>query len=349
MTTDFKIESCFHQSARHTTHYLAAGPHDGPLLVFVHGWPELSLSWRHQLPVFAALGFRVVAPDMRGYGRSTVYREHAAYAQSEVLADMLELLDHFGRERAVWIGHDWGSATVWNLARLHASRCAGVASLCVPYFVLELGRAGLLPLIDRAIYPEQDYPYGQWDYMVFYVENFARATAVFEADPYRTVKLFFRKGDPAGADKPAYTATVRRNGGWFGPLNAAPDLPRDDDVVSEQDLQIYADALRRNGFFGPDSYYMNHAANAAFVAGAPEPLSMPVLFLHARYDYVCETLQSRLADPMRARCSDLTERIIDSGHWMAQEQPRAVNAALAQWLATKLGAVWPHPATSLQG
>ena len=345
--TEPHIESCIHRSARHTTHYLAAGPTDGPLLIFVHGWPELSLSWRHQLPVFAGLGFRAIAPDMRGYGQSSVYREHAAYAQSEVVADMLELLDGLGRKRAVWIGHDWGSPTVWNLARVHPTRCDGIANLCVPYYVLESGLNGLLPLIDRAFYPEQEYPYGQWDYMKFYQENFARATAVFEADPYLTVKLLFRKGDPAGAGLPAFTSAVRRNGGWFGPLDVAPDMPRDADVVTESDLQIYANALRQNGFFGPDSYYMNHAANAAYSATAPERLAMPVLFLHARYDYVCETVNSRLADPMRARCDNLSERVIDSGHWMAQEQPRAVNAALAQWLATRLATHWPHPATAV--
>jgi len=341
------IESRVHRTARHTTHYLAAGPADGPLIVFVHGWPELSLSWRHQLPVFGALGFRAVAPDMRGYGESSVYREHAAYAQSEVVADMLELLDGLGRERAIWVGHDWGSPTVWALARLHAARCTAVASLCVPYFALENGLEGLLPFVDRTIYPEAEHPYGQWDYMKFYEENFARATRVFEADPYLTVKLLFRKGDPADAGKPAFTSGVRRQGGWFGPLDAAPDFPRDDDVVSEEDLAVYAAALRRNGFFGPDSYYMNHARNAAFVAGAPETLAMPVLFLHARYDFVCETVTSRLADPMRARCRDLSERIVDSGHWMAQERPQAVNAALAEWIATRVPHAWPRPATTV--
>jgi len=181
--------------------------------------------------------------------------------------------------------------------------------------------------------------------MKFYQENFARATAVFEADPYLTMKLLFRKGDPADAGKPAFTSAVRRQGGWFGPLDAAPDYPRDNDVVTEEDLQIYAEALGRNGFFGPDSYYMNHSANAAFVADAPEALHMPVLFLHARYDFVCETVESRLADPMRERCAALTEHIIDSGHWMAQECPAAVNAALARWLATAVPAFWPAPRT----
>ena len=103
------------KTERHTTFALAAGPENGPLVIFVHGWPELSISWRHQLPVLAALGFRAIAPDMRGYGRSSVYSQHAAYAQEPVVCDMLDLLDTLGREKAVWVGHDWGSPVVWNL------------------------------------------------------------------------------------------------------------------------------------------------------------------------------------------------------------------------------------------
>ena len=99
----------------HTTHYLAAGPEDGPLVIFVHGWPERCISWR-QLPSLSSLGFRAVAHDMRGYGDSTVYSRHEDYAQELVVGDMLQLLAGLGRERAVWVGHDWGSPTVWSLA-----------------------------------------------------------------------------------------------------------------------------------------------------------------------------------------------------------------------------------------
>ena len=77
------------KSKRHTTFYQAAGPEDGPLLIFVHGWPELSISWRHQLPTLAAIGFRCIAPDMRGYGRSSVPSKHEDYAQVEIVADMI--------------------------------------------------------------------------------------------------------------------------------------------------------------------------------------------------------------------------------------------------------------------
>src|SRR5471032_1497833 len=96
------------KSARHTTGYLACGAETAPLLIFVHGWPELSISWRPQLPVFAALGFRCIAPDMRGYGRSSNYPRHEDFAQEHIVTDMLELLASLGRDKAVWIGHDWG-------------------------------------------------------------------------------------------------------------------------------------------------------------------------------------------------------------------------------------------------
>jgi pimeloyl-ACP methyl ester carboxylesterase len=90
---------------------------------------------------------------------------------------------------------------------------------------------------------------------------------------------------------------------------------------------------------------MNHARNQAHAAAAPDGgrLAMPVLFLHAAHDQVCETVHSRLAEPMRRDCADLTEATVASGHWMAQEKPAAVNTALARWLATRLPGIWPDP------
>jgi len=331
------------RTGTHVTSYLAAGPKNGPLVIFTHGWPELAISWRHQLPVLGALGFRAIAPDMRGYGRSTVYTRHADYAQEPIVADMIGLLDHLGGERAVWVGHDWGSPVAWNVASHHPERCRAVASLCVPYRTLELGFEPTVALVDRTVYPKEQYPVGQWDYMLHYQEKFAAATAPMDANPYNLVRAIFRKGDPAGFRKPAMTAQVRAAGGWFGGLSAAPDLPRDDDVVSEEDLCAYAAALTRNGFFGPNSYYMNHTANAGYGAKAKNGgrLDMPALFIAARYDYTCESVTSRLAEPMRAFCADLTETILDGGHWLAQERPREVNAALIRWLATRVPEVWP--------
>ena len=330
------------KTERHTTSYLACGAVGAPLIIFVHGWPELSISWRHQLPVFADLGFRCVAPDMRGYGRSGVYQDHEAYALEHSAHDMIELLDSLGAEKAVWVGHDWGSPVVWSLGSHHPDRCLGIVNLCVPYLPGGFAPAMTIPLVDRSVYPEAEFPAGQWEYQLFYEESFDKARTAFEASVPDTVKALFRRGSAAGKAQPSRTALVRRDGGWFGGSGRAPAVPMDSGVLTESDLNAYVASLERNGFFGPDSWYMNHTRNIAYarLSGNGGRLEMPVLFLHGLYDYTCETIDSRLALPMRDSCADLTEVVVESGHWMAQENPVAVNAALVRFLATKLPGVW---------
>lgn len=332
----FPITEHVVKTPEHTSFYLACGAADAPPIIFLHGWPELSISWRHQLPCFASLGFRAIAPDMRGYGRSTVHPRHEDYAVEHSVSDMIALLDSLGRDKAIWVGHDWGSPVVWGIAGHHPERCHGVANLCVPYLPKGFTGDDGAELIDRTLYPAAEFPAGQWEYQLFYRENFERARTVFEADVAATVKAIFRKGNPAGQGKPAGTAYIRRQGGWFGGQPKAPDLPLDTAVLNEAELSVYVAALQRNGFFGPDSWYMNHEANRVFM-DRPGRLELPVLFLHAAYDYICATIGTKLADPMRAACADLTEGEIRTGHWMAQENPVAVNAALIRWIATKLG------------
>jgi pimeloyl-ACP methyl ester carboxylesterase len=331
------------KNSRHTSFYLSCGAPSATPIIFLHGWPELSISWRHQLPVFAALGFRAIAPDMRGYGRSTVYTRHEDYAQEHIVADMIDLLDALGREAAIWVGHDWGSPVVWGIAQNHPQRCHAVASLCVPYLPNGFTPDNAIALSDRTLYPADKFPAAQWDYQLFYQESFAAAVAAFEANVRATVKLLFRAGDAAGKGQPAITAFIRANQGFFGPTGSAPDVPRDPAVLTEEDEHRYTAALERNGFFGPDSWYMNAKANAAFAERAQGGwrLSMPTLFMHAAYDYICETIDSPAAGPMRAHCDNLTETTVQSGHWMAQEKPLEVSAALAKWLSVQLPHLWP--------
>jgi len=236
---------------------------------------------------------------------------------------MLELLDSFGRKSAVWVGHDWGSPVVWNIASHYPERCDAVASLCVPYYTLERGLDHTMTLVDRRLYPEREHPAGQGFYMRRYEENFAGSIAPMDADVSKFLRLAFRKGDPEGEGKPHV----------WDPLGAVyPDLPRDTDIVSEQDLSVYVSALERTGFFGPTSWYMNHRANAEYAKGARKEgyLEMPVLFLNAQYDFICECTHSRLPEPMRKCCRNLTEQTIRSGHWMAQEKPSEVNAVIVK-------------------
>ena len=322
-------------STRHRTAYLRAGAESDPLVVLAHGWPERAISWRHQITRLAELGYFVVAPDMRGYGNSELHTERRDYALEEIVGDMLELLDHHGRTSAIWIGHDWGSPVVWSIASHHPDVTDAVASLCVPYFPNGFTLDNLVALVDRDIYPADQFPAGQWEYFLFYREQFERAHQTLEANTSNTVKALFRRSNPDAIGQPAALAFTRIRNGWFGSANEAPDLPMDADVLDRASFDIYVEGLTRNGFAGPGSWYVNDELNAEYARRSVGNgrLAMPVLFIHARYDLVCETILSRLADPMRASCDRLTEAIVDSGHWMAQEQPAAVNMALQTWLS----------------
>ncbi len=325
------------RTERHETFYLECGPPDGPLTIFVHGWPALSIMWRKQLEHLAALGFRCVAPDMRGYGKSSAPHALDAYALEHSVTDMVELLHGLDAERAIWVGHDWGSPVVWSLAGHHPQLCRAAVSLCVPYFAHGFAPQTIIPLVDRNVYPEAKYPAGQWDYQLFYEQDFDDARATFEADLPATFKALYRSGSARDQGKPSPTARITRDGGWFGGTGRAPNVPRDPGVLSAEDLDAYVRAFERTGFFGPDAWYMNSERNLRYGAGVRNGgvLRLPVLFVHATYDTVCETVDSRLAEPMRRDCTDLTERVVDAGHWLPLERPDDVNAAIANWLTSR--------------
>ena len=204
------------KTKRHTTGYLACGADDAPMLIFVHGWPELSICWRHQLPVFAALGFRCVAPDMRGYGRSSVYRRHEDYAVEHIVPTCSSCWPRSAARRRS------GSATT-GAARWSGTWRAIIRSDCRRGQPLRaVSRGGLHARKPDAAggprgLPGGEYPAGQWDYQFFYEESFDKAAPGFEANIRNMVKALFRKGDPDGVGQAvAHRATVRKDGGWFG-------------------------------------------------------------------------------------------------------------------------------------
>ncbi|MET8153228.1 alpha/beta hydrolase [Actinoplanes sp. NPDC049668] len=309
---------------------------DAPLMIFVHGWPELGLVWRAQVEHFTAAGWHCVAPDLRGYGTAAVPERPGDYALEHIVGDMLELHDSLGGAPAVWVGHDWGSPVVWSLATHHPERVRAAASLCVPYLPAGFALETLVDLVDRDLYPERRFPYGQWDYYRYYAEDFDTAVADFDADVAATVSLLYRGGRPDSVGRPTRSSQVRANGGWFGPARRTPLLERDASLLSAADHAALVAALSATGFRGPCSWYANDEANLAYAARAPHPrLEMPVLFVHAAWDGICETRHSRLADPMRAACADLTEATVDAGHEVMLQAPAQTNAAIAGWLSAR--------------
>lgn len=333
------------KTQRHTSFFYEAGPVDGTPIIFVHGWPELALSWRHQLSCFANLGFRAIAPDMRGYGRSSFYERHEDYAVEHIVADMIDLVDTLGIDRAIWVGHDWGSPIVWSIGSHHPERCHGLISLCVPYIPQGWARPNLIPLVDRVTYPADIYPSGQWGYWDHYERDFFRAVSDFQKDIGATVKALFRRGNPDGMDVPEVTGRVPNEGGWGVFIDMLRDWPVDEAVLSLEEYHQYVSALSRSGFFGPDSWYLNDDRNIAYAAQAQQGgrIDLPALYVAGAYDYTCKVEGTRLGDPMRAACSKLTQEVIKSGHWMTQEKPTEVNSVLTRWLVETLPGLWPQP------
>ena len=105
---------------------------EGPLVLLCHGWPELSYSWRHQIPAIAAAGFRVAAPDMRGFGKTSAPADIGAYSIFDTVGDMVALVEALGEKQAVIVGHDWGAPVAWHAALFRPDIFTAVAGLSVP-------------------------------------------------------------------------------------------------------------------------------------------------------------------------------------------------------------------------
>ena len=122
------------QTPRGHFEVLVDGPADGPLVLLLHGFPELNVSWRHQIPALAEAGYRVVAPNQRGYSGSV---GGGSYRTSDLARDVVAMLDALGAERAVIVGHDWGGGVAWTVAHQHPERVSALVVMnCPPPRVL---------------------------------------------------------------------------------------------------------------------------------------------------------------------------------------------------------------------
>jgi soluble epoxide hydrolase/lipid-phosphate phosphatase len=145
------------------TRYYEGGTKDGIPLIFIHGWPDIAETWKHQLSHFSAQAkYRVIVPDMRGYGDSTAPTDRRAYSMEALTNELVDFAAQLGIDKAVWIGHDWGSGVASALAAHHPELFLGLVVMAVPYRTIELGLDHLKSLVNRDIYPEDEYEWGQW-------------------------------------------------------------------------------------------------------------------------------------------------------------------------------------------
>lgn len=161
-------------------HAVTAGPETGPLAVLLHGFPEFWHSWRRQIPVLAQAGFRVVAPDQRGYNLSDKPPRVYAYRPDALTADVAAILDWAGRERAVVVGHDWGGAVAWRFAMDYSHRVERLVIMNAPHpvaFAREM----------------RHWPQWRRSWYMFFFQVPWLPEALLSLSPMRTARLFFRK------------------------------------------------------------------------------------------------------------------------------------------------------------
>lgn len=296
-----------------------AGDPGGPVVVLAHGFPELAFSWRHQIPVLADAGYRVLAPDQRGYGGSSAPDDIESYDIVHLTGDLIGLLDDIGVQRAAVVGHDWGAVVAWNTALLHPDRVAAVSGLSVP------------PTPRPQKPPTQAFRDRIGENNFFYILYFQEpgvADAELGGDPARTMRRMF--GGLASTDPGDAVRMVEP-----GPAGFIDRLPEPDglpDWITQAELDHYIAEFGRTGFTGPLNWYRNFDRNWELTETTPAPtITVPSLFIAGSADPVLGfSPRDRYAEVVSG---DYREVMIDgAGHWVQQERPAEVNEALLGFL-----------------
>jgi len=297
---------------------------EGPLVLLVHGFPESWYSWRHQLPAIAAAGYRAVAIDVRGYGRSSRPRAIDDYRMTKMVGDVCGLLPALGASRACLIGHDWGAPIVWNTALFHPEKVRAVVGLSVPY----MGR-GSAPRIElfRKIYKDRFF------YQLYFQEP-GVAEAELEADVRKSLRKIYYWASGEAISK-GLKVNKPADARLLDGLSDPEPFPA---WLTPGDLDYYAGEFRRSGFRGPLNRYRTSELDFAQQAAvADRRIEQPAAFIGGSLDPVLRFVPGVDAiEAMRARMADLrlVQLIEGAGHWVQQERPAEVNAALATFLRT---------------
>ena len=292
---------------------------EGPPIVLLHGFPELAYSWRHQLPALAAAGFRAIAPDQRGYGKTSVPSEVADYRIDMLIDDVHGLLDALQLPSAALVGHDWGAILLWQMAMLAPARIEKLLILNIPHYPR--------PVVDPVSIWRQRFGDD------FYIVDFQDSD---EAD-----RVFAR--DPAHF----FDVTMRRNTISREHFDRLPDEKKvvslvhalskethgGQPLLTNSERDFYAAEFARTGFTGAINWYRNWADNWRRTEGVDQTIRIPTLFIGADNDVL---ISPEHISGMRPLVEDLEIHILkDCGHWSQQEQPEEVNRLIVDWLVQR--------------
>lgn len=291
----------------------------GPLVVLLHGFPELSTTWRHQLRALADAGYHAVAPDQRGYGQTDCPEREDAYTMLHLVGDVIGLLDALGERQAVVVGHDWGAPVAWSAALLRPDRVRAVVGLSVP---------------PRGRTPQPPTELMRQRFGDSYYQLRFQAPGVAEQDFGSDVRARLRTlMHAASGDVPPQQRWQPAAGGPF--LAGLVDPGRAPAWLGEDHLEALTAAFTRTGFRGGLSWYRNLDRNWELMAPfAGLAIHQPSMFLIGDADPGYPASRPAI-DALPQMAPGLRRSLIlpGVGHWIGEERPAEVNAALVEFLA----------------
>ncbi len=288
----------------------------GPPVLFLHGFPELGYSWRHQLPALADSGFWAIAPDLRGYGRTGGPDDVAAYGVGELIADIEGLMDALELETVTLVGHDWGAMLMWHFAMMKPERVGRLVGLNIPH----MPRPPIDPIeIFRNRFGND-----------FYIVNFQdsdEADCKLASDPRRFFTNLMRKNQMPRARFEKLPDSAKF-------LSLLRVMERDDPggelILNDKELDHFVQAYETSGFTKPINWYRNWSRNWAAFEGVDQTIRIPTLFIAASDELV---VGPEHVEAMRPLVPDLTVHTLEPcGHWSQQERPDDVNRLIIEWL-----------------
>lgn len=296
----------------------------GPLIVLVHGWPELWYSWRHQIKPLANAGYRVVAPDVRGYGGSSKPDAVESYDMASLTGDVVGIIDAFGAETAILIGHDWGAPICWNTATFYPERVSAIANLSVPYH----------RRLDISEIELWRHLYGDDFFYQLYFQDEGVAEAELEADTRSSLrKIYYAlSGDDPIRDR---WLTHTRGQQLLDPFVDPTPFPK---WLRASDIDYLVANYEVSGFRGPLNRYRNAQRD---YDNLPQmnatPLRQPSCFIGGGRDALRHFVPGHdLYENVSRHCDDqrVSKIIEGAGHWIQQEAPEEVTATLLSFLET---------------
>ena len=293
----------------------------GPAVVLLHGFPELAYSWRHQLPALVAAGFRVIAPDQRGYGASDAPDDPHAYSMRTLVADVVGVLDALDITEATVVGHDFGGMVAWMSAVYATDRVTAVASLCTPHG--PRGRTNIVESYRRR--------FGDTHYMTTFQAT-GVAENVLEADLEHTFTTMLRGVGVTLAEFRTLPAELQALP--MGLFTGDPQL-FGEPVATPEDIAVYVAGYEQSGFRGPLSWYRSLPLTWEEAEGVDMTIRQPALLIQAADDWFLAPDQRDLTGQYATRLE--RHVVTDCAHWIQQERPAEVNALLLQWLARVCG------------